>query len=701
MKLKLSFLVVGLLLLGLVLAGCGAAEEPCPECPDCPTVECPECPACPETEACPEPEACPECPEAECPEPAAEVPFEAEWAASPHADAEAEAFRHWDEDDPAEVSASCATCHSSTGYQAFVAGEEVPSVPVGEVVDCVACHNEATMAMNSVVMPSGLEITNLGDESRCMVCHQGRESTVSVNASIEEAGVEEDQVSEDLGFLNIHYYAAAATKYGTLAKGGYEYEGKSYDSNFAHVSDYDTCIECHNMHTLEVRLGDCQVCHTDVASVEDLKNVRMAGSLVDYDGDGNVEEGIYYELEGMQALLYEALQAYGSEVAGSGLTYDPSSYPYFFDEAGERYASWTPRLLKAAYNYQVSYKDPGDYAHGGKYIIELLYDSTESLNEALSSPVDLSNAHRIDHGHFAGSEEAFRHWDEDGAVSSSCATCHSAVGLPFLIEHGVQIEQPLSNGFNCETCHSDFLTFELYQREEVEFPSGAVVSASDPNANLCLTCHQGRSSSASVESAVAGIEPDAVSEDLGFINIHYFAAGATLFGSEVQGAYQYPDKEYVGRFAHVDPYSNCTQCHSAHTLEVQTDACSACHGAFEELTAIRMDATDYDGDGDTSEGIAGEIATMAEVAYAAMQAYAEGTDGVSPIVYDGSSYPYFFDDAGERYATWTPTLVKAAYNYQYVQKDPGAFAHNAKYIIEVLYDTIEDLGGDVGGMTRP
>ena len=31
------------------------------------------------------------------------VPFEEEWAASPHADASAEAFVHWDEDDPADL----------------------------------------------------------------------------------------------------------------------------------------------------------------------------------------------------------------------------------------------------------------------------------------------------------------------------------------------------------------------------------------------------------------------------------------------------------------------------------------------------------------------------------------------------------------------------------------------------------------------
>ncbi len=60
-----------------------------------------------------------------------------------------------------------------------------------------------------------------------------------------------------------------------------------------------------------------------------------------------------------------------------------------------------------------------------------------------------------------------------------------------------------------------------------------------------------------------------------------------------------------------------------------------------------------------------------------------------------------FDDAGDSFATWTPRLLRAAYNHQYVQKDPGAFAHNGKYILQVLYDNLADLGADVSGMTRP
>ncbi len=712
--------VVGLLLLGLLLAGCGptATPAPCPTAAPCP--ECPEAPECPE---------CPECPEG------VEVPFEEAWAGSGHADAEAEAFHHWDED--GEVDAACAKCHSTDGYLDFLgldgtaAGTVDNNAPIGSVVTCVACHNEATVVMDSVVMPSGIEITGLGDESRCMQCHQGRESTVSVNARIEEAGVaDEDTVSENLSFTNIHYYAAAATKYGTMAKGGYEYTGKSYDANFAHVANLETCIDCHDSHTLEVRVEACKECHTDVNTVEDLRAVRMAGSLVDYDGDGDISEGIASELAGLQEMLYTAIQAYAAEVAGSAIVYDSHAYPYFFidlngngepdaDEAnfGNRYVSWTPRLLKAAYNYQVSAKDPGAYAHGGKYIIELLYDSIEDLNSAISTPVDLSAAHRTDAGHFAGSNEAFRHWDEDGEVNASCARCHSAGGLPTFLKEGVNVSEPLSNGLQCATCHNDLVAFTRYEVGPVPFPSGATLDSGNADSNLCLNCHQGRESKASVDRAIRDLDDDTVSEGLRFINIHYFAAGATLFGTEAKGIYEYDGNEYLGRFAHVAGLDNCISCHDVHGLTVKEDVCATCHAGIEDAHDIRMATDDFDGDGDTAEGIYGELETYREVLYAAIQAYAADVVG-TPIVYDSHAYPYFFTDTngngepdpdeanyGNRYATWTPRLLRAAYNYQYVTKDPGAFAHNGKYVIQVLYDTLVDMGAavdvDMAGLVRP
>ena len=113
-----------------------------------------------------------------------------------------------------------------------------------------------------------------------------------------------------------------------------------------------------------------------------------------------------------------------------------------------------------------------------------------------------------------------------------------------------------------------------------------------------------------------------------------------------------------------------------------------------------MDTTDFDGDGDTEEGIAGEVETLHEALYVAIQAYASDTVG-TPIKYNSHAYPYWFTEDDERYGTWTPRLLQAAYNYQYAAKDPGGFAHNGKYVIQLLYDSIADAGGDTAGMVRP
>ena len=703
-----KILLIGMLVLaaGLLLSACAAPEAP--ECPDCPAVDCPDCPA---VQPCPEAPECPGCPEPEaCPEAESVLPgIEAAWSSSGHADSEAEAFRHWDEDDPAVVSTSCAKCHSSQGNIEFNAtGEVTTEVPAEEVmgIECVACHNPAAAAKTSVVMPSGIELTGLGGEARCMECHQGRHSVVSLNTSIATAaGIEipadaedpiaaaadaaaqadPDTVYEDLGFSNIHYYAAAATKYGTLAKGGGEYSGKTYDGNFAHVEGFDTCVGCHSPHTLEVQAESCVMCHGE----GEFTDYRMEGSGVDYDGDGDVEEGIYYEIEGLKEILF-------AELAANGLVYDAAAYPYFFDDAGERFSAWSPRLARAAYNYQVSMKDTGGFAHGGKYIIQLLFDSIEDMGG------DVSMLNRDDHGHFQGSAEAFRHWDEDGEVSASCARCHSASGIPTFHKEGVNITAEIANGFQCETCHGGGDWPARFVFDEVSFPSGVSVEVAEGDeSGLCMQCHQGRSSGLTVARATDGLPADEVSDTLRFSNIHYFPAGATRYGADVNAGYQFAGKEYVGYFEHVPGFQACTDCHDAHELEVKSEDCFTCHAGLENVEDIRMSTADYDGDGDTTVGLYYEIVNLKDALYVAMQAYSDANAGTDTIVYNPARYPYFFNDAGESYATWTPNLLAAAYNYQYASKEPGAFAHNGQYMAQLLYDSIQAIGGDVSAFTRP
>lgn len=664
------------------------------------------------------------------------------WVGSPHADTTAEAFNHWNEE--GEVEGACAKCHSTPGYRDFVGadGSEVGSIentiPLGTTITCDACHAPAATQLTSVVFPSGVELSDTGDSARCMLCHQGRASTDSVNAKLVELNLVDtpDTPSADLRFINIHYYAAAATLYGGQARGGYQYDEQVYMGRNMHVEGYQTCADCHNPHTLEVKIDSCATCHEDVESVDDLLDIRMQGSGVDFDGDGDDDEGIAGEIEGLQEILMAAMQAYTADVVGSPIVYDALSYPYFFvdtngngalddDEknSDNGYKSFTANLERAAYNYQVSVKDPGAYAHNPQYVIELLYDSIASLSAAMPEPLeDLAYIVRDAPMHFNPTVEAWRHWDEEGEVPGSCARCHTAAGLPVFLKNGVNIAEPPANGLACSTCHSDLSDFTLYSVADVAFPSGARLTfGEEEDSNLCLACHQGRESTVSVNRAIGTLGDDEVSDRLAFRNVHYFAAGASLFGGEAQGAYQYADMEYNGRNMHAeDAPTMCTDCHREHTGAVRIGECEDCHAEVEEAEDVRLirmledvDLIDYDGDGNSEEPINEEITSMEEILLVAIQDYATNTAGAG-IIYHPTAYPYWFADlngngtldadeanGGNSYKSWTPTLLRAAYNYQYAQKDPGDFAHNPDYIMQVLYDSLAAVGADVSAMTRP
>jgi hypothetical protein len=667
---------------------------------------------------------------------------ESKWETSGHADAAAEAFNHWNEDSPPEVSTSCAKCHSTPGFIDFIADGKVDSpAPIGTTVECEVCHtNPDTGALrvhNSVKFPSDLVAEDLGPEAICMECHQGRESKFSVDDEIADAGVANDDIiSVDMSFQNVHYYAAGAVQFGTFAKAGYEYSGKSYDARFAHIEGYNACMTCHDPHSLEIKIKNCNTCHT---GIKDPKNIRYYGSFIDYDGDGNTTEGIYYEISNVQTKLYAAIQAYARQM-GNPIIYNSESYPYWFYDSNDNgevdsgenvgYESFTGRLLKATYNYHFSKKDPGAFAHGGKYIIELLYDSIENLNSALTNPVSMAGMSRVDEGHFDGSAEPWRHWDEDGEVEEECAKCHSAKGLPYFLENGEHIAQEISNGLLCTTCHTSPPAVRTVGA--VTFPSGVSKDMGD-NSNICLNCHQGRESKVSVDTATATPGP------YSFINSHYYAAGAVLFGSEVHGGYEFDGKSYAGQKTwpnHNGLFDTCIECHMGrnspgrtneqsstygdhNVLEPNPEDCVYCHGqdisqpnpgidpTKFEFSAIRPASTpDYDGDGIRTESIENEIEGLQAALLAQIQDYAANILGV-PIAYT-SSYPYYVKDLngngvadpdeasrGNSYTSFDASLLRASYNYHFSKKEPHSFIHNSRYIAQLLVDSIEHLGGNI------
>src|SRR5262249_34266411 len=100
---------------------------------------------------------------------------------------------------------------------------------------------------------------------------------------------------------------------------------------------------------------------------------------------------------------------------------------------------------------------------------------------------------------------------------------------------------------------------------------------------------------------------------------------------------------------------------------------------------------------------------------AAIQAYCKtatdtGVQGATYVVYNAAAYPYFAVDtnkngvwdAGEATGPKFDTKTfRATFNYNFSVKEPGCWAHNPKYTLQVLYDSIQDLGGNLTGLVRP
>ncbi len=695
------------------------------------------------------------------------------WKSSGHADKNGEPFRHWDGD--GAVSTGCAKCHSRYGIIDYMGYDgSTPNVVDGpaktdSTVDCLVCHTDDKKGIlrswNTVVFPSGAVISGLGPEAICMECHQGRAAKATVDARITSSGVTNPDVSSSkLSFSNVHYFAAAATQMGTVVKGGYEYAGKEYDARFRHIDGYNACNTCHNPHSLKVDLKGCaQTCHTGVT---DPKDIRYVGSMTDYDGDGDIYEGMYYEVQHVMDKTLDTIYRYARTILNRPIVYNGGANPYwFFDtnangvpDANETtsYNAFSIRLLKAAYNYQVAMKDPCQYAHNGKYIIELLYDSIEDLNVALAAPApagassfaaeaafptDLSALHREDEGHFNGGSMPFRDWDDsaDYTVPAGCAKCHSATGLEKYVAGGqvnLTANEPVANGFLCTTCHT--APPNLIQIPNVVFPSGLTATLGQDGSNICMICHQGRESTTSLNTK---INANPTSKKLSFTNIHYFPAAAMFFGTEVKGGYEFAGKTYSGRQSypnHGGRFNTCVECHMSSAVTAEDHAwtmerhnvaeprkenCVPCHGQdisqsvkggnpetfdFEQIRPGNI--PDYDADGNTQESLKDEIAGLQAVLLAQIKVYALA-NFPEGIIYDANTYPYWLKDLNgngildpnEASRTngfqFDARLLRAAYNLHATIKEPHQFIHNAKYSAQILVDSIQHVGGDIAAFT--
>jgi hypothetical protein len=332
---------------------------------------------------------------------------------------------------------------------------------------------------------------------------------------------------------------------------------------------------------------------------------------------------------------------------------------------------------------------------------------------------------QLGQGHFSKDKKAFRYWDKEPAIPPVCAKCHAADGLATFLKDGKNPASPhvKGYGFACVNCHVDTMGFALRDAPKVTFASGATVDSGDRASNVCMQCHMGRESTASVNKAIAGMNADAPNPKINFVHLHYKQAGATIYGTEAKIGYEYAGKTYAGRFAHAAGANTCTSCHDAHGGELAWKNCAACHKktgikSEADIVKIRMTSGDWDGNG-AAEGTAQEIASLQKQLYAAIQQYSSTVGGVR-IAFSPDAFPYWYADRNgngkvdpdelkpdNKYPAYTPRLLQAVYNYTFSIRDPGAAYHNSKYTAQLLYDSLESLaqsgkaGASVQGKSRP
>ena len=274
------------------------------------------------------------------------VPFEAGFLASGHADAKAEAFVHWDEE--GTMPGACARCHASAGYVDYLTNGQAADVaaPAGPFT-CETCHNDKAMALTSVTFPSGKVVeTSEEGEARCMTCHQGRESKVSVDKQITDFKVTDvdavvapikDASGADVtfGFRNVHYFAAGATLYGIAGPGRLRVRRQDVRSQVPprgrrrHLRRLPRPAHAARSASRSARNATTDV--NDGRGPEERPHERLAGGLQRQ----RRRQGRHRRRarRACRTSCTAAIQAYAKDVAGTGIVYDAATYPYFFVDA--------------------------------------------------------------------------------------------------------------------------------------------------------------------------------------------------------------------------------------------------------------------------------------------------------------------------------------------------------------------------------
>jgi hypothetical protein len=311
-------------------------------------------------------------------------------------------------------------------------------------------------------------------------------------------------------------------------------------------------------------------------------------------------------------------------------------------------------------------------------------------------------------------ETVWGYYDWDSASRASCARCHTTTGIMnFLNAPGTyaaanndfsHLEEGQNELLYCWGCHSNTGTGELRNPGAITeayagYPTGSpAVTVGYPDSgksNVCMGCHLGRE----VGGVIAASTGDF--SNLSFINSHYLAAGGMIYG---EAGYEFASMDYTGwedgqkygRHGNVarDEFGEdgpCVTCHMTsaepHKFEVvQKDAAGV-------ITAVATTACDSCHGNMNAAWLEERKETFHEALEALNQALLAKGIEFKP------SHPYFYvPGTTTAFKNWEGVypgkgkdVMGAAFNYNLLEHDPGAYAHNRPYALKLIVDSIDFL----------
>jgi len=377
-------------------------------------------------------------------------------------------------------------------------------------------------------------------------------------------------------------------------------------------------------------------------------------------------------------------------------------------------------VSRAHFNGYTSYKNPG-YAAAYVTATTQCADCHQGGDPSAASDTALLGF-RTDwaaskHGASTGSawvNSASHNWKASGTaganaklsagIATDCQRCHTAAGYLQFAQYttfspvaptSAKYSEPLT----CNACHvsGDFSAPRSIGARTGYYNYSSVLTGrlsvqnSYPDAgrsNICLGCHVGRESGDTIKAMAQATASQNYSssfwQDLGFVNSHYLTAGGQVYG--VTG-YEYPNQKYGNGgvdHSHIGAASAqgpCVACHlpgSSHTLnpaQAGYALCADCHTGAGTMTPTL-------------------VAEKTDRFQAGLQALAAALTqkGFTPNldVNGVPQYPYFTNRNWGDSASG-PGNLGAAFNYNLLAHDPGAYAHNPTYTKRLVRDSIDYL----------